>query len=60
MHVGSYDNEPVAISAMRAFAETQGYEVDLSDTRLHHEIYLSDPRKSAPEKLKTVIRIPIK
>lgn len=60
MHVGSYDEEPTTISAMCAFAETQGYAFNLNDTRLHHEIYLSDPRKTAPEKLKTVIRIPIK
>ena len=59
MHIGSYDSEPTTISAMRAFIETQGYSFDLNDTRLHHEIYLSDPRKTAPEKLKTVIRIPI-
>lgn len=60
MHIGSYDSEPATISAMRAFIETQGYSFDLIDTRLHHEIYLSDPRKTAPEKLKTVIRIPIR
>ena len=59
MHIGSYDSEPTTISAMRAFIEPQGYSFDLNDTRLHHEIYLSDPRKTAPEKLKTVIRIPI-
>ena len=59
MHIGSYDSEPATISAMRAFIETQGYTFDLTDMRLHHEIYLSDPRKAAPEKLKTVIRIPI-
>ncbi len=59
MHVGSYDGESATISAMRAFAEAQGYALDLTDVRPHHEIYLSDPRKCAPEKLKTVIRIPI-
>ena len=60
MHFGSYDSEPATISAMREFIGTHGYEFDLTDTRLHHEIYLSDPRKTAAEKLKTVIRIPIK
>ena len=59
MHIGSYDSEPATISAISAFIETQGYTFDLTDMRLHHEIYLSDPRKTAPEKLKTVIRIPI-
>ncbi len=59
MHIGSYESEPATISAMRTFIETQGNAFDLTDTRLHHEIYLSDPRKTAPEKLKTVIRIPI-
>ena len=60
MHIGSYDNEPTTVSSMRTFAGEQGYEFDLSEARLHHEIYLSDPRKCVPEKLKTVIRIPIK
>ena len=60
MHIGSYDNEPTTVNSMRTYANEQGYEFDLSGTRLHHEIYLSDPRKCAPEKLKTVIRIPIK
>lgn len=50
---------PVTIEAMHRFAEEQGRTIDLTDTRLHHEIYLSDPRRCAPEKLKTVIRIPI-
>lgn len=59
MHIGSYDDEPVTISAMRSFAQEQGYDFDLTPTRLHHEIYLSDPRRVAPERLKTVIRIPI-
>lgn len=59
MHIGPYDDEPVTIEAMHRFAEEQGRTIDLTDTRLHHEIYLSDPRRCAPEKLKTVIRIPI-
>lgn len=60
MHTGPYDGEPATIDAMRAFAAEQGYAPDFSESRLHHEIYLSDPRKCAPEKLKTVIRYPIK
>lgn len=59
MHIGSYDDEPATISAMRSFAQEQGYDFDLTPTRLHHEIYLSDPRRVASERLKTVIRIPI-
>lgn len=59
MHIGSYDDEPATISAMRSFAQEQGYDFDLTPTRLHHEIYLSDLRRVAPERLKTVIRIPI-
>lgn len=60
MHVGPYDSEPATINAMHEFALTQGYEPDFSAERRHHEIYLSDPRKCAPEKLKTVIRHPIR
>ena len=60
MHIGSYDTEPETVAAMHAFAETAGCAADFSDKRLHHEIYLSDPRKTAPEKLKTVIRHPVR
>ena len=60
MHSGSYDDEPATIAAMDKFIADNGYENDISDTRRHHEIYLSDARKVAPEKLKTVIRHPIK
>ena len=60
MHSGSYDNEPAAVAAMDKFIADNGYENDISDTRRHHEIYLSDARKVAPDKLKTVIRHPIK
>lgn len=60
MHIGPYNGEPATINAMRAFAAEQGYALDFSETRLHHEIYLSDPRKCAPEKLKTVVRHPVK
>jgi hypothetical protein len=60
MHSGSYDDEPTTVAAMDKFIADNGYENDISDTRRHHEIYLSDARKVAPEKLKTVIRHPIK
>ena len=60
MHTGSYNDEPATIAAMDKFIADNGYENDISDTRRHHEIYLSDARKVAPEKLKTVIRHPIK
>lgn len=60
MHFGSYDDEPATVAMMHEFMEQQGYELDITDKRLHHEIYLSDARKVAPEKLKTVIRHPIK
>lgn len=60
MHVGSYDDEPATIKLMDDYALANGYVLDFSSTRLHHEIYLSDPRKTSSEKLKTVIRHPIK
>jgi len=60
MHVGSYDEEPETVQLMHAFMEQEGYELDITDKRLHHEIYLSDARKVAPEKLRTVIRHPIR
>ncbi len=60
MHIGPYDTEPETIAKMHDFAENQGYAPDFSDKRLHHEIYLSDPRRCAPEKLKTVIRHPVR
>lgn len=60
MHLGSFDDEPETVAIMDAYLEANGYENDFSDTRLHHEIYLSDARKTAPEKWKTVIRHPIK
>lgn len=60
MHSGSYDDEPATIAAMYKFIADNGYENDISDTRRHHEIYLSDARKVAPDKLKTVIRHPIR
>ncbi|WP_234346346.1 GyrI-like domain-containing protein [Collinsella provencensis] len=60
LHIGPYDDEPVTVELMRAFAEEQGCVEDFSDERLHHEIYLNDARRTAPEKLKTVIRHPIR
>ena len=60
MHLGSYDEEPTTIAAMEAYAQAQGYVIDINNSRFHHEIYLSDPRKTAPEKRKTVLRHPIK
>ena len=60
MHVGSYDSEPATVSLMHEYALGQGYVPDITDKRLHHEIYLSDARKVAPEKLKTVIRHPVR
>jgi len=60
MHLGSYDNEPATVQLMNDFAKAQGYQIAIDDVRRHHEIYLSDPRRTAPEKLKTVIRHPIK
>jgi hypothetical protein len=60
MHSGSYDDEPATVAAMDKFIGDNGYENDISDMRRHHEIYLSDARKVAPDKLKTVVRHPIK
>lgn len=60
MHIGSYDDEPATVEAMHQYMSEQGYVLDITDKRYHHEIYLSDARKVAPEKLKTVIRHPIK
>ena len=60
MHIGPYDDEPATVEIMHDYMEKQGYVLDISDKRLHHEIYLSDARKVATEKLKTVIRHPIR
>ncbi len=60
MHVGSYDDEPATLSQMERFLAANDYVTDFSGGRLHHEIYLSDPRRCAPEKLRTVIRHPVK
>jgi hypothetical protein len=60
LHIGSYDDEPETIKALERFITESGYQNDISETRRHHELYLSDPRKVAPEKVKTVIRHPIR
>jgi len=59
MHIGPYDNEPATINLMHKYMLENGYELDINDTRFHHEIYLSDPRRCEISKLKTVIRHPI-
>ena len=60
MHIGSYNDEPITVEAMHEYMIKQGYELDITDKRFHHEIYISDVRKISPEKLKTVLRHPIK
>jgi len=60
MHIGSYDNEPVTLQIMNDYAAASGYVPDFSARRLHHEIYLSDPRRTAQDKLRTVIRHPVR
>jgi hypothetical protein len=60
LHLGSYDDEPATIAVMERYAIAQGYELDLGERRRHHEIYLSDPRRVAPEKLRTIIRHPVR
>ena len=60
MHIGDYDNEPETINLMHKYMIENGYELDITETRLHHEIYLSDPRRCETSRLKTVIRHPIK
>ena len=60
LHVGAYDAEEDTLARMGEYAEAQGYRPDFSAERRHHEIYLGDPRRTVPEKLKTVLRIPIR
>jgi len=60
MHIGTYDDEPATVELMHKYMKEQGYELDISEKRLHHEIYLSDPRKVDPEKNRTVIRHPVR
>ena len=58
--MGAFDDEPRTVSLMHGYISEKGYELDITEKRLHHEIYLSDARKTAPERMKTVIRHPIK
>lgn len=60
MHIGPYDDEPATVAAMDAYAEAQGFATDFGEGRFHHEIYLSDLRRCKPERMKTVIRHPIR
>lgn len=60
MHIGPYDDEPATVEMMHEFMTAEGYELDITEERFHHEIYLSDARLVAPERLKTVIRHPVK
>lgn len=60
MHIGPYDDEPATVEAMHRYMEEQGYALDITEQRFHHEIYLSDARRTAPEKLRTVVRHPIR
>ncbi|MCL1804178.1 MAG: GyrI-like domain-containing protein [Eubacteriaceae bacterium] len=60
LHIGSYDDEPESINKLEQFIAESGYHSDINDLRRHHELYLNDPRKTAPEKTKTVIRHPVR
>lgn len=60
LHIGPYDDEPDTIRKLHVYVSENGYEADISNDRRHHEIYLGDPRKAAPEKLKTIIRYPVR
>lgn len=59
MHIGPFATEPETLAAMHAYMEAQGLRDDVGSVRKHHEIYLNDPRKTAPDKLKTVLRHPV-
>lgn len=60
MHIGPYDDEPATVAAMQRYAQEQGYVEDFGQSRFHHEIYLSDVRRCKPERLKTVVRHPVR
>lgn len=60
MHLGSYDDEPQTVEMMHRYIEENGYTLDITDQRYHHEIYLSDGRHPDPTKMKTIIRHPIR
>jgi hypothetical protein len=59
MHIGPYATEPATVDRMRAFAQENGFKDNVGPNGKHHEIYMSDPRKVAPEKMKTVLRHPV-
>lgn len=60
MHIGPFDDEPATVEKMHEYAAANGYQPDFSERRLHHEIYLSDPRRAAADKLRTVVRHPVR
>ena len=60
LHIGPYNDEPITVEKMHAYIENEGYQPDITDERMHHEIYISDFRKTEPAKLKTIIRHPLK
>lgn len=60
MHIGSYDEEPATVASMHQYMTNHGYQLDINEQRMHHEIYISDPRKTDQAKLKTIIRHPVK
>lgn len=60
MHIGSYDDEPKTVAAMNTYMEQEGYELDFTEVRCHHEIYLSDPRRCDVSRLRTVLRHPVR
>lgn len=60
MHIGSYDDEPATVALMHQYVAENGYAIDITDKRYHHEIYLSDARRVPSERRKTVLRLPVK
>ena len=60
MHIGSYDSEPESAARMDQYLAENGWQNDFTPSRQHHEIYLSNPERTLPEKRKTVIRHPVK
>lgn len=59
LHIGAFEDEPISVAKMNEFIAQNGFKSDFSDVRAHHEIYLTDPRKTDPQKYKTIIRQPI-
>lgn len=59
IHIGPFDEEPLTLERMDQFIRENGLTPDLT-TRRHHAIYLSDPRKTEPGKMKTILRVPVK